>query len=182
MYITRHNELQQCNNHIANKSKRTCPARLTCISNYIRGFCVYQISITSCGKGKGKFIPICAIKAYKEVEIQPHSFLTSVLDRENDHLHASAALPSNKKTLPPSYMRLGVPQSRYEHLEKRKISCLYCRSNHDFCLQIRKCRLWRARCSFVCSRPLRTLQANPLYTNWDQPVRCSTQEFDRASD
>jgi len=61
------------------------------------------------------------------VELWFHSFLTSALDKENDHLHASAALvPKSVSPAPIASEAVWAPKPIWT-LGKEKLSCLYCK-------------------------------------------------------
>jgi hypothetical protein len=81
---------------------------------------VYWISVTSLGQRKGIFIPTEAIKACREGALWFHAFLTSALDKENDNLHASAALAPKKVSSAPIVSEAGWAPEPIRTLGKEK--------------------------------------------------------------
>jgi len=65
----------------------------------------------------GKFDPVPAMKAYRGVEVQLQSFLTSALYKSGQ-LHAPVASAPGKELLYPLNSKLGGPQGRSERFEE----------------------------------------------------------------
>jgi len=59
-----------------------------------------------------KFVPVYAIKAYDEMEIQLHSTLTSTTDAVSGQLHVPATLTLGKESVVPTEQKAGGHQSR----------------------------------------------------------------------
>lgn len=58
-----------------------------------------------------KVVPVYAIKAYEEMEVQLHSNLTLTTDGVSGQLHVPAALPPEKESVVPAKQKAGwAPQ------------------------------------------------------------------------
>ena len=72
--------------------------------------------------GNVKVIPLHVMKAYRGMETQLFSFLTSVINANEQSTSGPASLPSPKSSTYPLTRRLKVPQHRLDVLKEKNLS------------------------------------------------------------